>query len=103
LQQKLDKWYTHKKDFEFVLSDWASIRGQLQEETRPPERLMQILYAVDAPLKWSQLNPPVDEERAKFAFMNAALIRKRLTLADLLIFLDWDRDSLWAQIRQSCL
>ncbi len=102
-RQKLDRWHAQRKDFEAALRDWPSIRQRVQEETRPPERLMQILYAVDAPLKWSQLKPPVSEERAKFAFMNAALIRKRLTLADLLIFLDWDRDSLWAQIRQSCL
>jgi glycerol-1-phosphate dehydrogenase [NAD(P)+] len=100
-RQKLEKWHTHRKDFEAALRDWPSIQRQLQEETRPPKTLIQILRAVDAPLNWSELNPPVSEERAKFAFMHASLIRKRFTLGDLLIFLDWKRDALWNQIRLS--
>jgi hypothetical protein len=30
--------------------------------------------------------------------MNASLMRKRLTLGDLLIFTHWDRESLWKEI-----
>jgi glycerol-1-phosphate dehydrogenase [NAD(P)+] len=100
-RQKLENWHTHHHSFEAALCDWSSIRQQLQKETRPPETLIQILRAVDAPLNWSQLNPPVSEDRVKFAFMHASLIRKRFTLGDLLIFLDWEHDELWDQIRQS--
>ena len=39
-----------------------------------------------------------NEKQAGFAFMNASLMRKRLTLGDLLIFTDWDRESLWQEI-----
>jgi glycerol-1-phosphate dehydrogenase [NAD(P)+] len=97
-KQKLEAWHEHRKDFEAVLRDWPSIRRRLQQETRPPETLIRILHAMDAPLNWDQLNPPVSKERAKFAFMHASLIRKRFTLSDLLIFLNWDREKLWNNI-----
>jgi hypothetical protein len=35
----------------------------------------------------------------KFAFMTAPLMRKRFTLGDLLIFLHWDREKLWQQVK----
>ena len=59
--------------------------------------ILQILDAVQAPTRWSQLTPPVGDTEARFAFMNASLMRKRLTLGDLMIFMDWDRE-LWRDI-----
>lgn len=100
--QKLEKWHTHRKDFESVLREWDSVRAQLEAETCPPETIRDILQAVEAPTRWSQLNPPVDEKSARFAFMNASLMRKRLTLGDLLIFMNWDRESLWNMIWKDC-
>ena len=97
-KQKLEAWHEHRKDFEAALRDWPSIRERLQQETRPPETLIRILRAMDAPLNWDQLTPPVSEERARFAFMHASLMRKRFTLGDLLIFLNWDREVLWEEI-----
>jgi hypothetical protein len=38
------------------------------------------------------------KKQAHFAFMNASLMRKRLTLGDLLIFTNWARESLWKEI-----
>lgn len=100
--QKLEKWHAHRHDFEAVLRDWDAVRAQLEAETCPPETIRNILQAVDAPIRWSQLNPPVDEEKARFAFMHASLMRKRLTLGDLLIFMNWDRASLWNKIWNDC-
>ena len=97
-QQKLEKWHAHRADFEAVLKDWDSLRDQLAQETRPPEVILQILEAVQAPTRWSQLTPPVAENEAHFAFLNASLMRKRLTLGDLLIFTNWDRENLWKEI-----
>ena len=34
------------------------------------------------------------------AFMNASLMRKRLTLGDILIFTEWDRESIWRDVWQ---
>jgi hypothetical protein len=33
--------------------------------------------------------------------MNASLMRKRLTLGDILIFMGWDRESIWQNIWQT--
>ncbi|MCI0519589.1 MAG: iron-containing alcohol dehydrogenase [Chloroflexi bacterium] len=95
---KMEKWHGHREDFVSVLRDWESLRAQLEAETCPPETIAAILQAVAAPTRWSQLAPPVDEARARFAFLHAALMRKRLTLGDLLIFTGWDREALWRKI-----
>jgi glycerol-1-phosphate dehydrogenase [NAD(P)+] len=100
--QKLEKWRSHREDFEAVLADWSSVRDQLSAETCPPESVRQILEAVQAPTRWSSLNPPVNEKEARFAFLHAPLIRKRLTLGDLLIFVNWDREILWKKIWKGC-
>ena len=100
--QKLEKWHAHRGDFEAVLADWSSVRDQLSAETCPPESIRQILEAVQAPTRWSSLNPPVKEKEARFAFLHASLMRKRLTLGDLLIFVNWDRERLWNTIWKNC-
>lgn len=97
-RQKLEKWHAHRQDFESALKDWDSIRSRLEEETRSPGMVSQILEAVDAPTRWSRLEPPIEEKRARFAFLHASMMRKRLTLGDLLIFSRWDRGSLWKEI-----
>jgi glycerol-1-phosphate dehydrogenase [NAD(P)+] len=97
-QQKLEKWHAHRSELETVLQDWESVCAQLAQQTRPPEMILQILQAVHAPVRWSELTPPISEDQARFAFMNASLMRKRLTLGDLLIFIDWDRENLWKEI-----
>ena len=97
-QQKLEKWHSHRRDFEALLKDWDSLRAVAVKETRSPEIILQILQTVRAPVRWSQLKPAITEEQAHFAFMNASLMRKRLTLGDLLIFTRWDRENLWKEI-----
>ncbi|MCA1900457.1 MAG: iron-containing alcohol dehydrogenase [Chloroflexi bacterium] len=95
---KLEQWRAHRKEFEDLLANWSWARNRLTAETCPPETIRQILLAVGAPVRWSELRPPVREREARFAFMNASLMRKRLTLGDLLIFTHWDRPSLWDRI-----
>jgi len=58
--------------------------------------------AVGAPTHWSELNPPINGKEARYAFMHASLMRKRVTLGDLLIFTGWDRESLWNKIWKDC-
>ena len=97
-QQKLEKWHAHRTDFEAALKNWESLRADLQKETRSSDVILQILEKAGAPTRWSQLDPAIREGQARFAFMNASLMRKRLTLGDILIFTQWDRESLWNQI-----
>jgi len=95
---KLDAWHAHRPDFESFLNDWPDIKGKLLALTAPPERLKAILEAIQAPISLAKLVPPIQLEEAKLAFINAPLMRKRFTLGDLLVFLQWDREKLWEQI-----
>lgn len=94
---KLEAWHAHRAELEAGLRDWPEVRAEAQRFTRPPERLAEILRAVDSPLTFAELTPPASEREVKFAFLNAPLMRKRLTLGDLLVFFNWDREGLWAQ------
>ncbi len=94
---KLEAWHAHRAEFEAVLRDWPDVRAELERLTRPPERLAEILRAIDSPLTFAELAPPATEAEVKFAFLNAPLMRKRLTLGDLLLFLNWDREAIWDQ------
>lgn len=95
---KLEKWHSHRADFELALKDWPALREQLFSESANPEVVKEILKAVGAPTRMSELTPPIDERHARFAFLNASLMRKRLTLGDILIFTNWDRERLWKEI-----
>ncbi len=65
---------------------------------KPPALATSILAAVEAPLRFAELTPAPSPADVKFAFTHAALIRRRLTLADLLLFLHWDNDDLWKRV-----
>jgi glycerol-1-phosphate dehydrogenase [NAD(P)+] len=95
---KLETWRTHRLDFEGFLNHWDLERVRLRGLAIPPARLLEILRAVGAPLRFDQLDPPFSEEQVKFAFLNAPLMRKRLTIGDLFIYLDSDRDALWKRV-----
>ena len=95
---KLEAWQSQRGRFEAFLKNWPAIRPGLDSATRSPERLMEIMKTVDSPLTFEELVPPITEAQVRFAFMNSPLMRKRLTLGDLFIFLNWDRDQLWHQV-----
>lgn len=97
-EKKLAAWHERRADFESALQDWSAIKERLAAETCAPETIRDILLAVKAPTHWSELTPPVSESEARFAFMNASLTRNRLTIGDMLIFANWDRESLWKEI-----
>ena len=86
-QKKLDTWHAQRPTFEKFLQDWASIRAELETIVRPPELLIEILQRMGSPTQFEQLQPPTPEEYLRFAFVNAAYIRNRFTIADLFIFL----------------
>ncbi len=95
---KLEAWHEQRPRFEQFLKDWEDIKPKVAAWTRAPEDLLKILEAIEAPTSFAQLTPRETEEQAKFAFMNAPLMRKRLTIGDLFIFLNWDREALWPQV-----
>jgi glycerol-1-phosphate dehydrogenase [NAD(P)+] len=97
-RQKLELWHAQRATFAEFLRDWPSIRDHVRSLTRPPELVAQILREVAAPIAFEQLAPPASADDVKFAFLNAPLIRQRLTLGDLFVFLNWNRESLWEQV-----
>jgi glycerol-1-phosphate dehydrogenase [NAD(P)+] len=97
-RQKLDQWHTHRRDFEEFLRDWPAVRAKLESLVRPPELLVKILRELGAPLHFDELNPPMTEDQLRFAFFNAPFIRRRFSLGDLLLFLNWDLSRLWQQV-----
>jgi glycerol-1-phosphate dehydrogenase [NAD(P)+] len=97
-RQKLDQWQSHRRDFEEFLRDWPAVRARLDSLVRPPELLVKILREIDAPLHFDELNPAINEDQLRFAFFNAPFIRRRFSLGDLLLFLNWDSTRLWQQV-----
>ena len=98
---KLDSWHAHRADFEAALRDWPEIRAQLHSLVKPPEVPARILHAVSSPVRFTELTPAPSAAEVQFAFTNAPLIRRRFTLGDMFMFLNWDQKSLWAQINKN--
>jgi glycerol-1-phosphate dehydrogenase [NAD(P)+] len=95
---KLDAWQANRWAFERFLRDWPEIRSMIEQYLRPPGWIARVLANLGSPLSFDELEPPVAEDLVRFAFLNAPLIRRRVTLGDLLIFLDWDRAALWDHV-----
>ena len=97
-RKKLAAWHAHRPEFEAALADWPATRAHLEGLVKPPALAEKILRAVKAPLRFAELTPAPSAADVKFAFTHAPLIRHRLTLGDLLVFLDWDTDDLWHRV-----
>jgi glycerol-1-phosphate dehydrogenase [NAD(P)+] len=98
---KLEAWHAHRADFEAVLHDWPAICTQLRSLVKPPQVAVNILHAVSSPVRFANLTPPPTESEVQFAFRSAPLIRRRFTLGDLFVFLNWDQETLWAQVNKN--
>jgi glycerol-1-phosphate dehydrogenase [NAD(P)+] len=95
---KLSAWRAHKPEFTAFLRDWPQVRHELQRLARPPEQIATIMRAVGLPETFAALEPPIPVEDARFAFLHAALMRRRFTIGDLLLFIGWDREALWRDV-----
>jgi glycerol-1-phosphate dehydrogenase [NAD(P)+] len=96
---KLEMWHANRPRVEAMLADWPAVRERLRALVQPHDRVTEILYQVGGPQNFEALVPPVTDNQARFAFENAALIRRRLTLADLFVFFNWDMGMLWEQVQ----
>ena len=98
---KLEAWHAHRAEFESALRDWPEIRARLSSLVKRPEVSTRILKAISAPLSFGELTPPPSGAEVQFAFTHAPLIRRRFTLGDLFVFLNWDQNSLWTQVNKT--
>lgn len=100
-QVKLEAWHAHRVDFEGFLYDWRDTRTRIGSLVKRPEVASRILHAIASPVHFEELTPAPQDAEVKFAFRNAPLIRRRFTLGDLFVFLNWDQESLWAQVNKN--
>ena len=98
---KLEAWHAHHADFEEALRNWPDIQAKLQSLVKPPEVAARILHAISSPVSFADLTPPPTESEVQFAFRSAPLIRRRFTLGDMFVFLNWDQETLWAQVNKN--
>jgi glycerol-1-phosphate dehydrogenase [NAD(P)+] len=97
---KLEAWHAHRAEFEEALRDWPAIHAKLRSLVKPPEVAARILREISAPVRFSELLPTPTEGEIQFAFRTAPLIRRRFTLGDLFVFLNWDQETLWTQVNK---
>ena len=64
----------------------ASMAGATSQWLGAPADVAAVLATAGAPTRFSQLDPPVDAETAKWAVANAHLLRGRFTILDLVVF-----------------
>ena len=100
-QLKLEAWHAHRANLSEALGDWPAVQAHLRSLTKPPALAARILREVEAPLSFAALTPAPSLSEVKFAFGNAPLIRRRLTLGDLFVFLSWDPERVWQQVRRA--
>ena len=96
---KLERWHGQREALRIFLDDWQQVRATLRRLAWLPQRLREVLDAVGASLRFSELNPPAGEAEVRFAFFNAPLMRRRITLGDALIFFGVDRQRIWQSIQ----
>jgi glycerol-1-phosphate dehydrogenase [NAD(P)+] len=94
-RKKLEKWNADQARMGPLIEGWDRIRPELERRTRSPRELIEIFKAVGGPGNFSQMDPPANEAPVKFAFLNSPFMRNRFTLGDLLVFLNWERETLW--------
>lgn len=100
-QIKLEKWQNHKQNIKYFLDNWELIKGNISLLVNSPQQIREILKSVRGPYTIKTLSPFLSEEQLKFAFLNAPLMRKRLTIGDILIFFNFDRQRIWNNVWQS--
>jgi glycerol-1-phosphate dehydrogenase [NAD(P)+] len=86
------------QDYQLKLSSWRGLHGEVSQLApadlaacarwlADPADLVAALRDSGAPTRFSQLDPPVDAETARWALANCHLMRERFTIVDLAFLL----------------
>ena len=90
--KKLRRWNANRAALLEV--DWSAFEASLTDLLGRPAELAASLVAAGAPTRFSQLDPPVDEELVRWALEQCHLMRDRFTIADLAFLTGgWDADA----------
>lgn len=87
--QKLTKWHENKQRLAEFLNEWDDQREFIRSLTIDVESFVQALHIAGHPLLFDELNIPVSEDQARWAYHNAHLMRKRFSSGDLIHYLGW--------------
>jgi glycerol-1-phosphate dehydrogenase [NAD(P)+] len=87
--QKLEAWHKARPVFEKFLADWPNQKAHLESLIVRAEEYVPAYAKAGHPLYFEELNVPVPEAQGRWAYENAALMRKRFSHADLIRFLGW--------------
>ena len=85
-QGKLASWHQHRPRVVAMAERWEEAAAELRRLVGDPVRMASALRAVGAPTRFSDLDPPVDPDRARWAVSSSHLMRNRFTVADLAFF-----------------
>ncbi len=83
---KLERWHSNREQLERFAAAWGEHQGALDRLLVDPARLAEAMRAAGAPLRFSELDPAVDPDTARWALANCHLMRDRFTVADLACF-----------------
>jgi glycerol-1-phosphate dehydrogenase [NAD(P)+] len=83
---KLDAWRAGASTIRDFQASWPAHRDDLRRYLVPAREYMRALAAAGHPLSWSDVPPGIGEDEARWAFENARLMRKRVSVADVLYF-----------------
>jgi glycerol-1-phosphate dehydrogenase [NAD(P)+] len=90
-RKKLDVWNSSEEAVAHFQSDWTTHRSELLSYLTTPEQFMAALAATGHPLHFENVTPGIPEDQARWAFAHARLMRKRISIADVLYFFGaWD-------------
>lgn len=90
---KVASWNDNLTHIHALLDDWLAARKRLEELAVDPGEYMAALAAAGHPLRFEDINPGLSCDEVRWAFYNARLMRKRLSIADFFGFLGlWNDD-----------
>jgi glycerol-1-phosphate dehydrogenase [NAD(P)+] len=85
VERKFTTWEEQRGGTSRFLGDWAAHEETLHRYAYAPEIPARALQRWGAPLRFADLTPAVDPERARWALRCLPFMRDRFTLADLLL------------------
>ena len=89
--RKLKRWIENRTSLQAM--SWQIVDSATTDLLADPKDLTDSLDAAGAPTRFSQLDPPVAGDLARWAIANCHLMRDRFTVADLAFFLGiWDAE-----------
>jgi glycerol-1-phosphate dehydrogenase [NAD(P)+] len=98
--KKLTRWEGNRPRLE--TTDWAAVISSVNDLLVDPSDLVRSLASAGAPVRFSELDPPIAGDLARWALANCHLMRDRFTVADLAFFLGvWDDDGVESVVTEA--